>query len=181
MVVVFDNHQLKNSRVCPVDRLTGLPTRKAFAWRLAHALRHIERSRMVLALLHMDLDRMASVNAILGGELGNRVVRAAAERMARALSGSATLARLQSDDFAAFLEVSDLAQAARLAAALLDHCRAPYIIECLSVKVTVSIGIALCASPAEPPASLMARAERALLEAKMRGGNGFYPGAAIRL
>jgi len=179
MVVVFDNHQLPRL-VCAVDPLTGLPTRKAFAWRLAHALRQIDRSRAVLALLHMDLDRMASVNAILGGELGNRVVQVAAERMTRALPGSATLGRLQSDDFAAFLQVSDLGQAVDHAVAVLEHCRAPYIIECLSMKATVSIGIALCASPAESPASLMARAKRALMEAKMRGGDGLYPGAAIR-
>lgn len=163
-----------------LDPLTGLPTRKAFERRLASAIRGIERARAVLALLHIDLDRMERVNESLGHDLGNRVVRAAAERMARALSESATLGRLQSDDFAAFLEVTDLAQAARQAAAVVERCRAPYIIECLSVTASVSIGIALCASAAEPPASLMARAERALVEAKVRGRDGFYPGAAIR-
>ena len=163
-----------------LDPLTGLLVRGAFEWRLARAIRNIGRARAVLALLHIDLDRMEAVNTTLGRELGDRVVQAAAERMARALSPSATLARLQSDDFAAFLEAWDLAHAAKPAAAVVEHCRAPYVVECLSVKATASVGIALCASPAEQAASLMARAEHALHEAKIRGRDGYYPGAAIR-
>lgn len=140
----------------------------------------MQRSRAVLAVLAIDLDRLDSVNAQLGRELGDRVVREAAARMARALSSGATLARLQSDDFAAFVEVADLAHAANEAGRIVERCREPYVIDCLAVTATVSIGIALCASPAEDPASLMARAERALVEAKIRGRDGFYPGAAIR-
>ena len=163
-----------------LDPLTWLPTRERFERRLALAVRHIRRSRSVLAVLAIDLDRLDSVSAQLGRELGDRVVREAAARMARALSSGATLARLQSDDFVAFVEVADLAHAASEAGRIVERCREPYVIDCLAVPATVSIGIALCASPAEDPASLMARAERALVEAKIRGRDGFYPGAAIR-
>lgn len=161
-----------------LDPLTWLPTRPGFEWRLARAVRGVRRSRAVLALLAIDVDRLDWVNVALGRELGDRVVREAAARMARALGPGAVLARLQSDDFAAFLEVPDLAHAAKQAAAIVEHCRAPYVVDCLAVTATVSVGIALCASAAEDPAGLVARAERALVEAKIRGRDGFYPGAA---
>lgn len=161
-----------------LDPLTWLPTRKPFESRLARAVRGIERSRRVLALLLVDLDRMKEVNATVGRDFGDRILREAAVRLARAMPAGAALSRLQSDDFAAFLEVADLASAAGHAAALLERCREPYVIDCLAVKVTASIGIALCASHAEQPASLLARAERALFEAKIRGRDGFYPGGA---
>lgn len=161
-----------------LDPLTWLPTRGGFQSCLARAVRNIGRSRPVLALLAIDLDRLDGVNAALGHEFGDRIVREAAARMARALPPDAVLARLESDDFAAFLEVPDLAHAARQATAVLERCREPYVIECLAVTATASIGIALCASPAEDAASLMGRAQRALVEAKIRGRDRFYPGAS---
>ena len=161
-----------------LDPLTWLPTRGGFESCLARAVRNIGRTRSVLALLAIDLDHLDGVNAALGHEFGDRIVREAAARMARALAPDAVLARLESDDFAAFLEVRNLAHAANQAALVLERCREPYVIDCLAVTATASIGIALCASAAEDTASLMARAERALVEAKIRGRDGFYPGAA---
>jgi diguanylate cyclase (GGDEF)-like protein len=160
-----------------LDPLTWLPNRSLLETRLASALRGLRLKRGALALFLVDLDRMAQVNATFGHHLGDRVLREAAARLARALDAGAVLARLESDDFAAFLEVADLAGAARQAAALLERCRAPYVIDCLAIEVTASIGIALCASRAEHPASVLARAERALFEAKIRGRDCFYPGA----
>jgi diguanylate cyclase (GGDEF)-like protein len=161
-----------------LDPLTWLPNRSLFEARLANAIRCAPRPRSVLALLLIDLDRLAETNETLGRDFGDRVLRETAVRLARTLDAGAVLSRLQSDDFAAFLEVADLTAAAKHAAALLERCREPYIVDCLAVTVTASIGIALCSSPAEDPASLLARAERALFQAKIRGRDCFYPGAA---
>jgi len=161
-----------------LDPLTWLPNRSLFEARLANAIRWAQRPRSVLAVLLIDLDRLAETNETLGRNFGDRVLREAAARLARTLEAGAMLSRLQSDDFAAFLEVADLTAAAKHAATLLERCREPYVVDCLAVTVTASIGIALCSSPGEDPASLLARAERALYEAKIRGRDRFYPGAA---
>jgi diguanylate cyclase (GGDEF)-like protein len=161
-----------------LDPLTWLPNRSLFDARLKTAVGCAHRQRNVLALLLIDLDRLAETNETLGRGFGDRVLREAAVRLARALGAGAMLSRLQSDDFAAFLEVADLSAAAKQATALLDRCRKPYVVDCLAVTVTASIGIALCPSRAEDPASVLARAERALFEAKIRGRDCFYPGAA---
>jgi diguanylate cyclase len=161
-----------------LDPLTWLPNRSLFEARLAAAVRSAPRPRSVLALMLIDLDRLAETNEMLGRDCGDRILREAAVRLSRALEGGAMLSRLQSDDFAAFLEVADLAAAAGQAAALLKRCREPYVVDCLAVTVTASIGIALCSSHAEGPARLLARAERALVQAKIRGRDCFYPGAA---
>jgi len=142
------------------------------------AVRDVERRRATLALLLIDLDRMEEVNATLGRKLGDQILREAAARMARTLHAGASLARLQSDDFAAFFEVEDLAAAANQAARLLERCREPYVVDCLALTVTVSIGIGLHGRDADGPAALLARAERALNQAKIRGRDRFYPGPA---
>ena len=162
-----------------LDPLTWLPNRVLFEARLVRAVRNIERRGGSLALLLIDLDRMEQVNATLGRDFGDRILREAARRMARTLHAGASLARLQSDDFAAFFEVEDLAAAAKQAARLLERCREPYVVDCLALTVTASIGIALHERDADGPAALLARAERALNQAKIRGRDRFYPGAAV--
>jgi diguanylate cyclase (GGDEF)-like protein len=160
------------------DALTWLPNRILFEARLVRAVRDAQRRRGTLALLLLDLDRMAQANAVLGLKLGDRILREVAARIARTLGDGATVARLQSDDFAAFFEVADFAAAMKQAAALLERCREPYVVDCVAVRVTASIGIALHRQDGDGPAALLARAERALVEAKIRGRNRFYPGPA---
>jgi len=165
------------TRLTPgLDPLTWLPNRMLFEARLVRAVRDVQRRRGTLALFLIDLDRMDQVNATLGRDLGDRILREAAARMARALGPGAMLARLESDDFAAFIEVADAAAALKQAALLLEACGAPHVVECLAAIVTVSIGMALHPRDADDPATLLARAERALYQAKVRGRDRFYPG-----
>jgi len=165
------------TRLTPgLDPLTWLPNRMLFEARLVRAVRDVQRRRGTLALILIDLDRMDQVNAALGRDLGDRILREAAARMARGLGPGAMLARLESDDFAAFIEVVDAAAAFKQVALLLESCGEPYVVECHAAIVTVSIGIALHPRDADDPATLLARAERALYQAKVRGRDRFYPG-----
>jgi diguanylate cyclase (GGDEF)-like protein len=159
-----------------LDPLTWLPNRALFEARLVRAVREVERRRFALALLLIDLDRMEQVNATLGQDFGDRILREAAARMSRGLGAGAVLGRLQSDDFAAFFEVSDAAAAMKQAATVLDLCAKPYILDCVAAMFPVSIGVAINPRDADDPATLLARAERALNEAKIRGRDRFYPG-----
>lgn len=161
-----------------LDPLTWLPGRQAFEERLTHAIRAAGGSRGALAAMIIDLDRMQDVNALLGRELGDRVLREGAARIARALGPRIPLARLQEDDFAAFAVVADLAAATRLADAVLGECRAPYVLGCVSVKATASIGIALWPLDAPDCAGLLARADDALYRAKIAGRDRCFPGSA---
>jgi diguanylate cyclase (GGDEF)-like protein len=158
-----------------LDSLTWLPGRQAFEQRLAEAMRKA-RSRGPLAVMAVDVDRMHAVNGLLGRDLGDRVLREAAARMARALGPAVPLARLQEDDFAAFAAVEDRAAATKLATAIVDACRSPYVVGCVSVSATVSVGVALWRADAADLAELLMRAEDALQSAKPLGGSRAFPG-----
>lgn len=161
------------------DSLTWLPVRQAFEERLARAI-GAARPHVKLAAMVIDLDRMDAVNGLLGRDLGDRVLHEAAARIARALGPGVPLARLQEDDFAAFAMVADRAAAARLAESVLEACRAPYVIGCVSVTATASAGVALWPTDAAECAELVLRAEDALQSAKLLGGNRCFPGGAAR-
>jgi len=157
-----------------LDPLTWLPNRALFRSRLERILLAAEPARV--ALLHLDLDRFGDVNELLGPDAGDAVLREAAARIARASPRGALLGHLGGDDFAALIEAAELAQAARAARCLIDACRAPFLVDCLSLRLTASVGIALHSGRPPDAAGLIAHACSALYRAKVGGRDRCYPG-----
>lgn len=158
------------------DLLTGLPNKAFFEARLAEAIRWARRTHAGLALLYLDLDRFKDLNDTLGRDAGDRLLREAALRMSRAVGRRDTLARLGDDEFGALIEgVGRLADAAQVARKLLGQYREPYVFDCVSVRLTASVGISLYPEDADDAASLMNRADRAMHKAKIDGRARSYP------
>jgi len=157
-----------------LDPLTWLPNQQLFRARLDQVLAASRVPRV--ALLHIDLDRFRDVNDLLGHDTGDQVLREAAARIARAFPSGALLGHFGGDDFAVAIEASELARAARLARALLEACREPFVVDCLSLRLTASIGIALHSKQAPDAAGLIANACYALYRAKVAGRDRCYPG-----
>ena len=161
-----------------LDPLTWLPNQQLFRSRLEQFLA-VSRSPH-LALLHVDLDRFGDVNDLLGHDSGDQVLREAAARIARAFPSGALLGHFGGDDFAVAIEASELAQAARLARAVLEACREPFVVDCLSLRLTASVGIALRSKQVPDAAGLIAHACYALYRAKVGGRDRCYPGRTPR-
>lgn len=156
-----------------LDPLTWLPNQQLFRARLAEALGGTQAPR--LALLHVDLDRFQDVNDFLGWDTGDLLLRETAARMARALPRGALLGHLGGDDFAALIEAAEPQHAVRLGRALLDAFRVPFVIDCLSLQVTASVGIAFSGRLRRSAADLVESAGYCLFRAKVAGRNRCYP------
>ena len=86
------------------DALTSLPNRSLLSERLARAIVRARREGGHVAVLFLDLDRFKDVNDSLGHATGDRVLRAAAERVQHAVGPQHTVARLGGDEFTVVLE-----------------------------------------------------------------------------
>ena len=161
-----------------LDPLTWLPNQHLFRARLEQVL---VSGMQRMALLHIDLDRFQDVNDLLGYDTGDLVLREAAARIARSFPKGALLGHFGGDDFAVAVEASELARAARLARALLEACREPFVVDCLSLRLTASVGIALRSKQAPDAAGLIANACYALYRAKVAGRDRCYPGRTPHL
>src|SRR2546425_2470885 len=80
------------------DPLTRLPNRLLLMDRARQALTRLHRSRGVVALLFVDLDRFKAVSDNLGHELGDQLLIAISERLAALMRDSDTVARLGGDE-----------------------------------------------------------------------------------
>jgi diguanylate cyclase (GGDEF)-like protein len=108
------------------DALTGLANRRAFSARLAAAVARVQADEGgrpgAAAVLLLDLDGFAAVNAARGHDAGDLLLRRAADRLARAARGSDVVARVGPDEFAVLLDPvlpdGEVVAAERLIAAL---------------------------------------------------------------
>ena len=92
------------------DSLTGLPNRNLLADRIAMAMERSRRSGRAFALFYLDLDGMKAVNDTAGHAAGDRLLRAVAQAIRRAVRRRDTVARLSGDEFIVLAE--DVAYAA---------------------------------------------------------------------
>jgi diguanylate cyclase (GGDEF)-like protein len=164
----------EQGRLARVDSLTGLSNRKVLLAEVASAAADHARSSdgesRVFALLLLDLDRFKRVNDALGHAVGDRLLVAVADRLARASRPGDLVARLGGDEFAIIApRLSGPDQARAVAANITRALAAPVTLEGLPLDVSGSVGIALYPEHGSDFATLMRHADVAMYDAKHRG------------
>lgn len=150
------------------DPLTGLPARGLFFERAEALLARsgAERPPSRCALLYIDLDGFKAVNDLQGHAAGDAALRRAAGVLRDQLRAADALGRIGGDEFVA-LFAAPASQVDELAPAVAQRMVAG--IEGLAIGLGCSVGIAV-AAPGEALHALLARADRAMYEAKRAGG-----------
>ncbi len=154
------------------DMLTGLPNRRHLMEFLDASLQRARRRHGILAVLHIDLDRMNQINDTLGHAIGDRLIRHVARRLTAELQPEDRAARMGGDEFVVVLAgIRDPDSAVSRSRQLLDLLRAPCHINDREVFVTASIGVSLFPHDGNDPDTLLANADRAMCRAKDLGKN----------
>ncbi|MEP7379287.1 MAG: EAL domain-containing protein [Chloroflexota bacterium] len=163
------NEQLISAAL--TDPLTGLPNRRVFLDRVAHALARREQTHARVAVLFLDLDRYKLVNDGLGHAAGDAVLRAVGERLRLSLRASDTVARLGGDEFGILIEELEGAeQAHETAQRVFDALSAALTFDGRTVSVRTSIGLALDRGSETTSADELLRdADTAMYRAKASG------------
>ncbi|OFA01942.1 sensor domain-containing diguanylate cyclase [Duganella sp. HH101] len=162
------------------DVLTGLPNRRALMQALPAAMARVTRMRQPCAVLFLDLDGFKNVNDTHGHEEGDELLRQFGQRIVGAVRRTDTVARLAGDEFVAILEnLSDAAAAEEMGRKMMPLLREPFVLKTATVNLSASIGIAIHQpGDAEDLDALLARADRAMYEAKRGGKNNVVVAAA---
>jgi diguanylate cyclase (GGDEF)-like protein len=156
------------------DLLTDLPNRSQFVDRLTGALARAVRSKQMVGVMLINLDRFKAINVELGHRDADRVLKTIGSRMKECTRASDTIARLGGDEFAVILEALDERQGATIAAErVLTALRAPIAVGGKEIVVTATAGVAFHPLDAEDIDLLLHRADLALSHAKDRQRGSF--------
>ncbi len=154
------------------DGLTGLMVRRYFQERLAGEVEGALRRGSSVAFLMVDLDRFKGVNDSYGHLVGDVVLREIARIIRGAVREMDLVGRYGGEEFAVALPDADeetgMQIAERIRAAVQDAAIRAYDEE---VRITVSVGLALCPKHAAAPGQLVEQADRAMYRAKGLGRN----------
>jgi diguanylate cyclase (GGDEF)-like protein len=132
------------------------------------------------ALLLLGVDRVQQVNAVYGHASGDSVLRMVARLVEAAVDGTDLPVRTAGDEFAVTLFGPDAARRAPLVAQRLDQALSrPVIVGGHSIELGVSIGYVTWSGDGGEVRHFMARADRALSEAKRRGRRSIVDHASL--
>jgi diguanylate cyclase (GGDEF)-like protein len=154
------------------DALTELPNRRALAKCLPMELERGRRFGESFALLVADVDRFKSCNDQHGHAAGDHVLRLVASVLCEELRDMDLVCRSGGDEFVVVLPRVDPTAAAIIA----ERIRATVAwrastLDDVPFPATLSVGVAIYPRDAEEEHSLVARADRALYQAKASGRN----------
>lgn len=153
------------------DALTGLPNRALFLERLGHTIRRGSRSAKVAAVLFADLDGFKAVNDRYGHRVGDELLVQVARRLEAVIRPADTIARISGDEFVVLCE--DLTaedDADVIAGRLVEAMEEPFSLSVGAVLLGMSVGVAESLPGRAPSEHLLERADRAMYQAKRRGG-----------
>lgn len=174
--IAIERHQAEERLevMAHYDALTNLPNRALFHDRLEQALSRAERSKGLVSLMFLDLDRFKAINDSLGHDSGDKLLREVALRLRRCIRETDTVARLGGDEFTVILEqLARPEDAAFVAAKIIETLAEPVVLNGQETFASTSIGITLYPLDGERAEQLIKNADFTMYRAKEEGGNGY--------
>ena len=157
------------------DANTDLPNRFLLGKHLQQELERAKGNDWQVALLYLDLDRFKAINDTLGHRIGDKLLKAVAERIGHLVRDIDIIGRLSSDEFTIVLsDVGNQKNAEQIAKKILAAMNQPFEMEGQEVFITPSIGIALYPQDADSQEDLIRNADAAMVHIKAQGGNGYH-------
>lgn len=154
------------------DELTGLPNRALFAATLDAVIARSGATGAPVVIATADLDDFKRYNTDFGHEMGDRLLKAAAERLSSRVRPGDIVARTAGDEFTTIMVVRAIDHAHTAAAVVRDAFAAPLTLDGADYPLRASLGVAVWPSDGSDAATLMAAADLALQECKDHGKNG---------
>lgn len=156
------------------DSLTDLPNRVLFQQTFEKSIKIAKRRQKGCALLFFDLDNFKNVNDTLGHIVGDRLLKAVADRLKKLLSEEDRLCRLGGDEFTVILEnrvtpveIAHTAEQINKALAL------PFQIDHHELFIGASIGISIYPTDGGDYDTLVKAADTAMYHVKDTGKSSY--------
>lgn len=149
------------------DQLTRLLGPQAFQAELGAAM----ATGRSIALITLDLDGFKTINDSLGHAVGDALLQSLAVRLRAIAEPGWIIGRLGGDEFAIAVETeANRSEILLVARSLLDRLSGKFNVASHQLHLFASLGLALAPHDSSDPEELLTLADRAMFQAKRRGG-----------
>ncbi len=175
IAVACHREQLENQlrSLVSIDPLTQLSNRHGIMQFLDQKADQLARHNRSFALFFIDLDGLKTANDQWGHEVGDNILRDAANRLRDVVRRSDCIGRLGGDEFLIIAEC-DEHNLTILANRFLQALRIHFGTGRKRGRISASIGIAFSPSDSTEPNTLLRKADAAMYSAKQEGGDRFH-------
>jgi len=154
------------------DQLTHLLTKESLYLALERELKRCLRYRLPLGVFMMDLDYFKAVNDGHGHLMGSHVLAEVGRIIRHGIRIEDVSARYGGEEFLSYLAETDIPGVELAAERIRSEIEAfPFVLDEVSIHITISIGIAVAPRNGESIKALVAAADQALYRAKETGRN----------
>jgi diguanylate cyclase (GGDEF)-like protein/PAS domain S-box-containing protein len=161
-------------RLAHFDVLTDLPNRHHLQDCLGRETAAAESHGHSLAVLYLDLDGFKEVNDTYGHQCGDQLLHQVADRLLDCTRARDVVGRFGGDEFGILAPLNtNPDDAAALARNVIEAIQRPFQVDGQELRVTTSIGIAICPQDSCNPDVLIRSADTAMYYAKGDGRNGY--------
>ena len=170
LITRWRQHERNVVQLSRTDALTGLTNRRRFLEVFERELARAARYKRPLSCVLVDLDRFKHVNDTHGHEVGDRVLVASAQALARGLREADLVARWGGEEFALLLPDTGAVGAMEVATRCLDALRAARtMLPEGPLGITASMGVVEMPPGGARAKDLLRVADEALYRAKAEG------------
>ena len=170
---VAEQAQQAAMAIALTDDLTKLPNRRCFQSMLADRIRSATESDESFALGLIDLDGFKPINDAHGHPVGDQILQQVAVRLAQAMNGRGSAARIGGDEFAVLcIGIGSRDEAIALGEEIQAIFATRFDGSPFGVRLSCACGFALFPMSAAEPDELVRLADAALYRAKAGGPGG---------
>lgn len=163
------------------DELTGLANSALLEERFARALARADRFATLVSLVALELDDLDQLVDDQGEPIAERILPMAAERLQGQIRQTDTLARTREHGFTWMVEgLAALDDINALVDRLPKHLAKPFVIDGREIRLTASIGVAICPLHGQDFQTVHGMAEAAMLDVASISGDGLLMPPPIR-
>ena len=154
------------------DELTRMPKRSVIIDNIEKTIAQAKREKYYSALLYFDLDKFKDVNDSLGHDIGDKLLQHLAEVTRGVVREGDIIARMGGDEFAVLLpmlskeEGEALREAYTVAQRLREAVEAPFSIDNIAFRNSLSLGIVLIDASSTNAYEVIKAADNAMYKAK---------------
>lgn len=158
------------AKLARTDALTGLSNRLLLREQFQDRAAAGVRAKNLVALHYLDLDGFKDVNDRYGHPAGDALLEQVARRLEEIVRADDVVARLGGDEFIVLQAgIGEESEAEMLARRIIREVSKPYVIDDISMSVSVSVGIATAPKLGLELERLLGCADAALYRAKAGG------------